>query len=139
MPTKVPSMFRGLAGGESNYLYLIGGVDGSIKVGRTGDPESRIRTRRIAMGENFGWVHLFRQSTSGQCEYGVKKELEQVGQRLRKTEKYFGISKTAALAVCRFHIEEHLCNRLKWAEDALRKRVQDAAWDAFRNRCVETA
>lgn len=131
MGKKLKCMFPARATG-SDFLYLVGGHDGLIKVGRTKDARHRILTHRRRMADNFAWAHVFCQGKSGVLEYGVKSTFQKIGRQVRRTESFYGIDKATAIAEARRQYSERAEKEVKWAfEQHLRDREQ-AAWKAFR-------
>jgi hypothetical protein len=88
-------------GRQPGWLYLVGGHDGIVKVGRTTTPRRRAQSHRAALKANFAWVHLFGPGT-GEAEYAATRRLADIGTRSDSAREVFcGVSKKDAIAACR--------------------------------------
>lgn len=133
MPKKIYRLFP-RPSGKATYLYLVGGHDGSIKVGRTKSPDARARVHRQQMGSNFAWVHLFAYKGGGACERGAILELEKAGgtRETKHRETFHGVHKAVALSVCRKAIDGLMAWEERWRREAIRRKVEAEAWAAFK-------
>lgn len=116
------------------WLYLVGGNDGSIKVGVTSNPTSRARTHRITLGVRFEWAHVF-AGTPGRmansCESDLKNRFSILGRRVRRTETFFGISKPLAIAEARLVISSVRVKYDEYAAETAERLREAEAWKAF--------
>lgn len=140
MPKKIACMAPRRRG-DSTYLYLIGRRDGGIKIGKSVDIRHRLMTHRQHLGADLLWVHVFAGENSGNCEYAAKHALAEIGQRLRKTEVYFGLTKRQAIEACRPLVAQASYSSEQRAHqaraEARRKALEQEAWRAFRAQYVE--
>lgn len=83
------------------WLYLIGGGDGSIKVGQSSNPRKRLSTHR--RDTNYLWAHVFGPK-SGLAESLCLLGLAKVGRRRYRREIFDGVSKQVAIEICREQI-----------------------------------
>ena len=132
MATKMQSLFPRWGEG-ADYLYLVGCSDGSIKVGRTKDPTSRIRCHRSRLREKFAWAHLFCHKTGG-AEMRAMGQLSIAGghRPTKRGETFLGLSKATALSACRIAIAAHAEEMEKHRLYLLRERIAEKAWTAFK-------
>lgn len=136
MPKKIQCLFPGWDK-TTDRLYLVGGHDQSVKVGHTCNARARIKLHRAAFGQNFAWAHLFLSVQSGKHEWSVMTRLAEIGQRVRKTEMFLGISKDDAIAAARGVLTGKLDAAEVSARRHLEYRLEQEAWKAFRAQYVE--
>ncbi len=129
MPKRVHSMFPKFE--ERSRLYLIGGHDGSIKIGQSKRIRSRAMNHRQHMLANFAWVHVFGPGT-GLAEYSAKLALKKLGRQVRNTETFYSIVKADAIAACRELIDKRRAEHVDSERRQIAYRREQAAWKAFR-------
>jgi hypothetical protein len=137
MPKKVTHLLP--AGGvDHGFVYLLGLVDGRIKIGRTSRPRYRLQTHRNAFGDQFAWFHLFpgeRRYFGVLAERDAIQALSAVSQRIGKTEIFSGLTRDAAMSIVRQCIQERLRQYAEWdARDAKQAQADAenrALWKAF--------
>lgn len=119
----------------ATWLYLVGGFDDTVKVGKTARPRWRVTQHMRSFGDNFAWAHLF-CAGSGHAEYAAIQRLSKVGQRVGKTETFKSIKKACAIEACRDSIAWRRDMELAREAWAVFKPKQDAAWLAFREQYI---
>lgn len=97
--------------GARHWLYVIGFVDGTTKLGITGSPRERFVQHWRKYGERMQWVHLAGSLRNARACWSAERmalELcERDAVRLGATEHFSGLTKEAAIGHVRAAIAAH--------------------------------